>query len=46
MHAEKGAEGVEEGEEIKGTAGVGWVEGWREEGGEDEAMDGLWWGDR
>ena len=28
MEAEEGAEGVEEGEEVVGVGGKGWVEGW------------------
>lgn len=42
MGSEKGAEGVEEGEEVCGIAGVGRIEGWGEESGYDEAVDGLW----
>ena len=39
MGAEEGAEGMEEREEVGWSTGVWGIEGWREEGGDYEAMD-------
>ncbi len=39
--AEEGAEGVEEGEEVDGVACMRWVEGWGEDGGDYEPVDGV-----
>ena len=43
MGAEERTEGVQEGEEVGGGAGVGWVDGWRKECGDYEAVDCGWW---
>ena len=37
----EGAEAVEEAEDMRGIRGVGWVEGWREERGDDDAVNYL-----
>lgn len=39
MGAQESAEGVQEWEEVRGIAGVGWVEEGGKEGWEDEAVD-------
>ena len=39
MGAEEGAERVEEREEVGWSAGVWRIEGWREDGGDYEAVD-------
>ena len=44
MGAEERTEGVQEREEVGGGAGVGWVDGWREEIGDYDAVDCGWWG--
>lgn len=44
MGAEQGAEGVEEGQDVRGMAGVRWVEGWGENGGDYKTVDGLRFG--
>lgn len=41
MGAEEGSEGVEEGKDVRGMAGMRRVEGWGEDGGDDETVDGL-----
>ena len=45
MGAEERTEGVQEGEEVGGSAGVGWVDGWRKDCGDYEAVYcGRWRG--
>ena len=44
MCAEEGTESVQKSEEVGWLGGGGWVEGWREDRGDHQAVDSSRWG--